>query len=303
MKLWHMYRKLFSGNRTAGRDRFENIVNRYGLKVRAKMRQPRITDSTHGLPVYPNIIKDFIPCAVNQLRVSDITYITVWRNEYSYLFCCLSLILDAYSEEIIGRNVGTTLETAYPAEALRKAFKRVEGQDEIRLIRHPDRGCRYASNEYVSILKRHGTGIGIGMTGSGNPKDNAQAERINGTMKNELLKGVVFRSMDEVKAAVTVAADFYNNDNERPHMRIDMMTPSGAAGCTGEIAKQWKSSRHDAVKSLPEGLNIAGNGLPLPDYRRGSRAMPSCQPEKMQVRPERSSVKRLSLLETYVSAG
>jgi hypothetical protein len=82
-------------------------------------------------------------------------------------------------------------------------------------------------------------------------------------MKNELLKGVVFRSMDEVKAPVTVAADFYNN--KRPHMSIDMMTPSGAAGYTGEIAKRWKSYRHDAIKSQPEGLDIAGNGLPLPD--------------------------------------
>jgi transposase InsO family protein len=75
------------------------------------------------------------------------------------------------------------------------------------------------------------------MTEGGNPKDNAQAERINGTMKNELLKGMVFRSMEEVKAAVSVAVDFYNN--ERPHMSIDMMTPTEAAGCTGEIAKRW----------------------------------------------------------------
>jgi transposase InsO family protein len=105
MKLWHMYRKSFGGNRPAGRDRFEDTVKRYGLKVRTRVRKPRTADSTHSLAVYPNIIKDFIPCAVNQLRVSDITYITVWRNEYSYLFCCLSLILDAYSEEIIGRNV------------------------------------------------------------------------------------------------------------------------------------------------------------------------------------------------------
>ena len=37
------------------------------------------------------------------------------------------------------------------------------------------------------------------------PKDNAQAERVNNTIKNELLKGRTFGSIDEVIAAVAVA--------------------------------------------------------------------------------------------------
>jgi transposase InsO family protein len=270
MKLWHMYQKAFGVNQPVGRDRFEDIVDRYGLKVRAKARKPRTTDSTHGLPVYPNIIKDFIPDGVNQLWVSDITYITVRPDEYGHVFCYLSLILDAYTEEIVGWSVGATLETAYPVEALRQVLKRVEGSEDIQLVHHSDRGCQYASREYVSILKRHV--ISISMTEGGNPKDNAQAERINGTMKNELLKGKVFQSMEEVKAAVSVAVDFYNN--ERPHMSIDMMTPTEAAGCTGKIAKRWKSCRHDAIESRPEGLEIAENGLLLPDCRGGFRATP-----------------------------
>jgi transposase InsO family protein len=43
-------------------------------------------------------------------------------------------------------------------------------------------------------------------------------------MKNELLKDIAFHNIEEVKAAVSVAVDFYNN--ERPHMSIDMMTPA-----------------------------------------------------------------------------
>ena len=260
MKLWYMYRKEFGSNRPVGRDRFEDIVDRYGLKVRARVRKPKTTDSTHGLPVYPNIIKDFIPTAPNQLWVSDITYITIWLNKYTYLFCYLSMILDAYTEEIVGWSVGSTLETACPIEALRKALKRIEGLEDIHLIHHSDRGCQYASHEYVSILKRYG--IRISMTESGAPKDNAQAERINNTMKNELLKGAVFHNIEEVKAAVTVAVDFYNN--ERPHMSIDMMTPKEAAGCSGEIAKKWTSYRLIAIKSRPDNLDIAGNSVPLP---------------------------------------
>lgn len=43
-----------------------------------------------------------------------------------------------------------------------------------------------------------------------------QAERINNTMSSELLKGKVFRSIEEVIAAVALAVDFYNN--RRPHI-------------------------------------------------------------------------------------
>ena len=41
--------------------------------------------------------------------------------------------------------------------------------------------------QYVAPLKS--CGIRISMTESGDPKDNAQTERINNTMKNELLLG------------------------------------------------------------------------------------------------------------------
>ena len=67
MKLWLMYQRKFGMNEPIGRDRFEDIVDKYGLKVRMKVRKPKTTDSTHGLPVYPNLIKDFIPTAPNQL--------------------------------------------------------------------------------------------------------------------------------------------------------------------------------------------------------------------------------------------
>ena len=261
LKLWYMYRRDFDGNNPVGRDRFANIIDRYGLKVRKKFRKPKTTDSSHGLPTYPNIVKDLIPTRANQLWVSDITYITVWLDEYHYAFCYLSLILDAYTEEIVGWSVGPTLETAYPVEALKMALKRIDGMKEINLTHHSDRGCQYASYEYVRLLeKQH---IKISMTESGDPKDNAQAERINNTMKNELLKDIRFVCIEDVKSAVSYAVDFYNN--ERPHMSIDMMTPAEAALHEGEIAKRWRSYRTIAIKEKQKVLGITEKGLPLPE--------------------------------------
>ena len=258
-KLWYMYMQEFSGNNPVGRDRFADIIDRYNLKVRLKVRKPRTTDSTHGLPTFPNIVKDFIPTGPNQLWVSDITYITIWVDDYHYIFCYLSLILDAYTEEIVGWSVGPTLETKYPVEALNMALKRIDGKNDISLIHHSDRGCQYASSEYVRLLKEHN--IRISMTETGDPKDNAQAERINNTMKNELLKGKRFTEIQQVIDAVEKAVDFYNN--ERPHMSIGMMTPSKAAVYNGVVEKVWTSYREKAIREKCAALEIPENPLPL----------------------------------------
>ena len=267
-----MYRKNFEGGHRLGRDRFADIVDKYGLKVRLKMRKPRTTDSTHGLPVFPNLIKDYIPLAPNRLWVSDITYITIWIDAEHYHFCYLSLILDAYSEEIVGWSVGETLDTAYPIKALEMALGRIASaaKEEVELIHHSDRGCQYASARYIAVLREHG--IRISMTESGDPKDNAQAERINNTMKNELLKGITFHNIDEVACAVAVAVRFYNE--ERPHMSIDMKTPREAASCVGEITKRWKSYREIHIKENMNSCIIPEKGVPLqpcPGFPSGLR--------------------------------
>ena len=256
-KLWHMYKSEFGCDFPVGRDRFCRIIDEHGLKVRLRIRKPRTTDSTHGLPTYPNLVKDFVPTAPNQLWVSDITYIVIMDDESHYHFCYLSMVLDAYSEEIVGWSVGPTLDTAYPMEALKMALRRIEGK-EVRLIHHSDRGCQYASREYVALLKSYG--IRISMTESGDPKDNAQAERINSTMKNELLLGKTFTSIGEVIAAVAVAVDFYNN--RRPHMSIGMMTPAQASETTGDRDMKWTSRRLLAIKSRNM-ADITEKGLPL----------------------------------------
>ena len=159
-----MYKTEFGCDYPIGRDRFCRIIDENNLKVRLRIRKPRTTDSTHGLPTYPNLIKDFIPSGANQLWVSDITYIVVMEDDSHYHFCYLSLILDAYTEEIVGWSVGPTLDTMYPIEALKMALKRIEGK-EVNLIHHSDRGCQYASRVYVDTLRKYG--IRISMTESG----------------------------------------------------------------------------------------------------------------------------------------
>jgi len=252
-----MYKTEFGCDYPIGRDRFCRIIDENNLKVRLRIRKPRTTDSTHGLPTYPNLIKDYIPIAANQLWVSDITYVVIMEDASHYHFCYLSLILDAYTEEIVGWSVGPTLDTTYPMEALRMALKRLKGEV-VNLIHHSDRGCQYASREYVNTLREYG--IQVSMTESGDPKDNAQAERINNTMKNELLKDKVFSNINEVITAVAVAVDFYNN--RRPHMSIGLSVPADMVDVVGDRDMRWTSYRLMAIKSR-DNLDITEKALPL----------------------------------------
>ena len=245
-KLWLMYTRCFGEENRVGYNRFYDIMEQYGLKVRKRKRRVSTTDSRHDLPLYPNLVKSLIPTRPCQLIVSDITYVPLWTDpiDGEYKFCYLSLVTDYYTKEIIGYSVGDTLETKHTLKALEMALGHYEGNDLSGLIHHSDRGVQYASYAYTERLRGHG--IGISMTENGNPKDNAVAERVNNTIKNELLKGMSFFTVDEVKAALRTAVDFYNN--ERPHLSLDGMTPCQASRTTGEIQKNWISFREIAIK-------------------------------------------------------
>ncbi len=247
-KLWQMYRKRFGRAHSVGYNRFYDIIEKYGLKVRSVKRRVKTTDSSHDYPVYPDLTRSLIPDRPCQLVVSDITYIPYWIDPLTgeYQFCYLSLVTDYYTKEIIGYSVAPTLEAKYPLRALEMALKHYEGQDIGGLIHHSDRGVQYASTDYTSMLRSKG--ISISMTESGDPKDNAVAERVNNTMKNELLKGMRFSSVVEVSKAVELAVRFYNE--ERPHLSLDGMTPREASSCRGEIKKRWISYREKAIKEM-----------------------------------------------------
>jgi transposase InsO family protein len=247
-KLWQMYRKEFGEEHSVGYNRFYDIIEKYNLKVRKRKRRAKTTDSDHDLPLYPNLVKELIPLRPNQLWVSDITYMVIYLNTQTdeYDFCYLSLVTDYYTKEIIGWCVGETLEAKFAIKALEMALSRLGDRRDIDLIHHSDRGVQYASYAYTDILRKHN--IKISMTECGDPKDNAVAERVNGIVKNELLQGMSFFSIQEVRKALKVAIDFYNN--ERPHMSLEWKTPAEAALCSGEMKKKWTSYREKAIKDL-----------------------------------------------------
>lgn len=244
-----MYVKEFGSESAIGRDRFCEIFDRYGYKLRRRKRAPHTTDSNHGNPTYPNLIKSLIPARIGEVVVSDITYISLIDTiSGERTFCYASLVLDSYTKILLGHSVGATLETVYPMEALYMAIDVLlaYGVDLSSTTHHSDRGTQYTSADYIEVL--HQYSMRISMTESGNPKDNPEAERINNTLKNELFKDKEFHNIEEVREAMRAAVPFYNN--ERPHRSIEMLTPMEAAGRTGRFKRGWTSYRERAIDNL-----------------------------------------------------
>lgn len=247
MKVWAMYCRTFPDGDRIGRDRFCDIFDRYGFKVRRR-RRVRTTDSRHNNPTYPNIVKEVIPTRLGEIIVGDITYIPLESNDGQRRFCYVSLLMDSYSKMILGSSVGMTLEARYPMEALSAAMTLLELHevDLSMTIHHSDRGVQYTCSDYISELRKNK--VMISMTESGNPKDNAEAERINSTLKNELFKDMVFSDIGQVREALHKAVMFYNH--ERPHLSLEMRTPAEAAAETGRFKRQWISYRERAIDAM-----------------------------------------------------
>lgn len=217
-----------------GRDALFSLLSANYMLVRKKKRRVQTTQSFHWLRKYPNLIRDFIPTAPNQLWVSDITY---WKINDKYVY--ISFITDAYSHKIVGYHVAATLESVETIKALKMAlsglFERPESHFE--LVHHSDRGVQYCHHEYVKLLQEND--IKISMTENGDPLENAIAERVNGIMKDEYLQDYSVQNIKQAKEVLCYAVKLYNE--ERPHNSISNLMPKEVHENDIKTEKLWKN--------------------------------------------------------------
>ena len=109
---------LFEHQIKIGRDALFNMLSANHLLIRKRKRRIQTTNSYHWLRKYPNLIREFVPTAPNQLWVSDITYWKINTGEHLYI----SFITDAYSHKIVGYQVAETMEAIESIHALQMAL-------------------------------------------------------------------------------------------------------------------------------------------------------------------------------------
>ncbi|EMP82323.1 IS3 family transposase [Leptospira santarosai] len=187
-----------------------------GLKAnRNRSFRPLTTNSKHKLPVAQNILnQEFKVLALDKIWLSDITYISV-GGKWSYLFA----IKDLFNREIIGWDLGPTLETKYLLNAFERALTRRRFPKGV--IFHSDRGVQYASEDFRKALNTNG--FIQSMSRKGNCYDNAPMESFFKTLKVEEVYRRKFSTIKEAKYFLFDYIERYYN--RRRHSALDYLSP------------------------------------------------------------------------------
>jgi len=224
-----------------GRDKIEDLLLSSGFRI---LYPPNFTKTTQGVRKtnLKNLVEGLLVKGINEVVQSDITYF--WMNgRFGYLV----FIIDVYSRLIVGYHASFGLQTEGNMKALTMMIK-LRGKANLKgLIHHSDRGTQYDSTIYRKMLTDHGIQISM----CKEAWENAYAERINRTMKNEYLRHRKIESLRHLRKHLANDVKAYNTD--RPHWSLaNQMSPVSFERYVNELQK---SKRPEMTIYKQEGEN------------------------------------------------
>lgn len=207
-KMYHACKE----NAPVGRDLFEEIALVNGFKVRVK-RNPKRTTWASSHRIYPNLLEGKVLTGPNQAWQSDIFYIKVEGIDHYGIS-----IIDVYTRQLRSLHVSRKMDAKQNVLAFKKAVLNCKGANIKGCIFHSDRGSQYISREMEEVIQRHGMVSSMCKL----PQENAYAERVQGSIKNEYLSTEEL-TLKNVRRKMVEIKKRYNQ--ERPHNNLGKMTP------------------------------------------------------------------------------
>lgn len=204
------------------RKRVQRLMRQMGLSGKPKQRVVRTTDSRHGYPRYPNLVKDLAIVEPNQVWVADITYVRL-RDEEVYL----AILMDVFTRSLRGWHLSRSLGQELPLTALNKALRQAKPK-----IHHSDQGGQYAAHAYVRRL--HKAKAQISMAAVGKATENGYAERVIRTIKEEEIYLSDYLSFADAMPQIGHFIDVVYQ-HKRIHSALGYLTPA-------EFEAQWRAS-------------------------------------------------------------
>ena len=212
-KMWHALRRQ---RMTIGREQTRRIMKLAGVVGKRKGKSPVTTRKGKDVDTRPDLVqRDFTAKGPNRLWVADITYVRTGQG-----FVYGAFVTDVYSRKIVGWALSDSMKTeSLPLQALKQAIWNARSTSG--LIHHSDHGSQYVSLAYHQHLVDAGI---VESTGSvGDSYDNALAENVNGSYKNEIIHTRRWVDVLEVEIATFEWVNWWNT--KRLHQALNYHTP------------------------------------------------------------------------------
>jgi len=209
-----------------GRDRFIELFMDMGFRLKKRINYKRTTYAVTSK--YQNLIKGLSVSGPSVVWQSDITYYNVNDKFYYVVF-----IIDVYTKIIVGYTVSDNMRATANVKAMEMALENYKAP----LIHHSDRGSQYVYKEYITLLEANKCKISMCKSS----QDNAYAERINRTIKEEYLDYWKPADFKQLKQLTQRAVTNYNN--KRIHNSLDRMRPTA-------FVENWKKLLKEDRKTI-----------------------------------------------------
>jgi putative transposase len=195
---------------TVNRKRVQRLMRKMGLQSVAP--KPNTSKPGPEHQIYPYLLRGLIVNRPNQVWCTDITYIRLAGG-----FVFLVAVMDWYSRKVLSWEVSVSMDDSFCVSALERALRLFPKPG----IFNTDQGAQFTGHAFTGVLKQHG--IRISMDGKGRAMDNIFIERLWRSVKYEEVYLNEYKSVDELRKALTNYFHFYNH--ERPHQTFNGATP------------------------------------------------------------------------------
>lgn len=158
----------------------------------------------------------FVPSEANQVWSIDFMHDRLWDGR---AFRLLNVI-DDFNRQVLWIEADTSL----PAQRVIRVLERLAESRGLPPMIRVDNGPEFVSHKLDAWCKEHGVVLAYIQPGS--PTQNAYAERLNRSLRRELLDAYVFRTLDEVRQKTGEWQHDYNH--HRPHKSLGYRPPVAA---------------------------------------------------------------------------
>lgn len=201
---WQAYHRLRMAGRQWNHKRVYRVYTALGLNIRrrAKKRLPaRVKQQL------------FQPTAPNEVWSLDFMHDSLWDGR---TFRMLNVI-DDYNRQVLRMEADTSL----PSLRVIRVLEQLEESRGLPTMIRVDNGPEFISHKLDAWCKERK--ITLAYIQPGKPTQNAYVERLNGSIRRELLNAYVFKTLGEVREKAREWQHDYNH--RRPHRALGYRAP------------------------------------------------------------------------------